>query len=459
MPSASTSPVLNARIERELIRQVFGGWTQYIDGIPFAVVEAILLGGIFPSLGHAPLWRIGVWIALQFCWSCAALLLWRQHRKAEASASPSVWHWRLCVLWFAHGIVFGLVVWTFWDATRPVGQALICTLVLGTMVGAFYSLAPCRIVFAVNLFSLVLTSIFGFAIGGGALSLIQSILFPLFAALMLSYGWQLSSNYRNAVLLRFENEDMARALAFAKAAAEDANRAKSEFLANMSHELRTPLNAVIGFSEVIRDRVLGDAVEKYSEYAGDVVNSARHLLNLINGVLDLAKIEAGKMTFERSFFPISDALSECTRVVRAKAEEKGLALILDDECTACIVYADATAVRQMLLNLLSNAIKFTAHGEVRIGAALADDAIEIAVSDTGCGIDPDVLPRLFSPFERADNAFAASQGGTGLGLALVRHLVEVHGGTCHVESTPGEGTTFRLRLPIMSALDSQSAAA
>ncbi len=459
MQPAPPSPVLSARIERELIRQVFGCWATYIDGIPFAVLEAFLLGGVFPSLGRTPFWRVAVWIGLQLCWSGAALLLWRGYRRAESAASLSEWHWRLCMLWFAHGVIFGIVIWAFWDPTRPIGEVLVSTLVLGTMVGAFFQLAPCRIVFAVNLFSLVLTSMVGFAFGGGTLALTQCILFPLFAALMLSYGWQFSNKYRNAVLLRFENEDMAHALAFAKATAEDANRAKSEFLANMSHELRTPLNAVIGFSEVIRDRLLGDSVEKYSEYAADVVNSARHLLSLINGMLDLAKIEAGKMTFEYSFFPISDVLAECVRVVRVKAEEKGLVLVFQDECAACVVQADATAVRQMVLNLLSNAIKFTQQGEIRIAATLIEGGVEIAVADTGCGIDPDLLPRLFSPFERADNTFAASQGGTGLGLALVRHLVEAHGGSCSVQSTPGQGTTFRLRLPIMSSFAPSSVAA
>jgi signal transduction histidine kinase len=458
-PSASSPQVLNGRIERELIRQVYGGWSQYIDGIPFAVLAVVLMSGLFHSLGHASLPRMAAWFVLQLAWSAGAVCLWRNYRRSESRTTLKVWHRQLCVLWFAHGIIWGLVVWTFWDPLRPVGQALICSMILGTMVGAFYTLAPCRIVFATNLVSLLVTSVVGFAFGGGALAAVQAILFPLFAGLIFSYGWQLSGKYRHAVLLRFENEDMAHALALAKSAAEEASRAKSQFLAHMSHELRTPLNAVIGFSEVIRDRVFGEgALDKYSEYAGDVVDSARHLLNLINGVLDLAKIEAGKMAFERSVFPIGDVLAECVRVVQARADEKSLALVFDDACGSAAVFADSTAMRQMVLNLLSNAIKFTAEGEVRLTARLENGVIAITVSDSGCGIPADMLPRLFSPFERADNSFAASQGGTGLGLALVRHLVEAHGGTCAVESTPGKGTVFRLHLPIVRAISRSVAA-
>jgi two-component system cell cycle sensor histidine kinase PleC len=245
---------------------------------------------------------------------------------------------------------------------------------------------------------------------------------------------------------------MARALSLAKSAAEEANRAKSQFLANMSHELRTPLNAIIGFSEVIRDRILGEnAEEKYSDYAADVVNSGKHLLNLINQVLDLAKIEAGKMTFEATDFFISNLLSECARAAQIKAQEKHLAVIVDDHCAGTLVHADETAIRQILLNLVSNAVKFTDCGEVRLSARHSGDVLEIEVADTGVGISEAVLERIFAPFERADNSFSAAQSGTGLGLAMVMRLVEQHAGTCTVKSAPGQGTTFALRLPIVSA--------
>jgi two-component system cell cycle sensor histidine kinase PleC len=267
---------------------------------------------------------------------------------------------------------------------------------------------------------------------------------------MLSYGWQASAKYRRAVALRFENEHLVRVLAHAKRSADDANMAKSRFLANMSHELRTPLNAIIGFSEIIRDRMFGnDASDKYAEYAGDVVSSAQHLLNLINGILDLAKIEAGKMAFERTQFAVRPLLSDCARAMRVRASEKNLELSLEDETEGCTVHADETAIRQIVLNLLSNAVKFTAEGSVRLAVRTTGPILQIEVSDTGGGIPESVLQRMFIPFERGDNTFSAAQGGTGLGLALVYRLAEAHGGSCEVESTPRLGTTFRISLPIV----------
>ncbi|HEX4079252.1 MAG TPA: HAMP domain-containing sensor histidine kinase [Rhizomicrobium sp.] len=276
----------------------------------------------------------------------------------------------------------------------------------------------------------------------------------------MSYGWQLSGKYHRAVALCFENESMARALAHAKHAAEESSLAKSRFLANMSRELRTPLNAIIGFSEVIRDRKLGDsAAVKYSEYADDVVASARHLLSLINRILDLAKIEAGKMAFESSLFPIGEMLAECARSMEAAAAGKGLALLLDDQCAGRLALGDAAAVRQILLNLLANAVNFTAQGEVRLSARIEGPVLEIEVADTGCGIPEEMLPRILFPFERADNSFVASHSGTGLGLTPVRRLAEAHGGTCKVESAVGKGTVFVIRLPIVSTKEVSHSAA
>jgi two-component system cell cycle sensor histidine kinase PleC len=445
---ASKSP--DPRIDHELVRLVVGSWTQYVDGIPFAVLLAVVLSGIFPAIGHTPFWRALPWIAAQIAWSLAALAFWRGYTTSDVESAYAIWHRRLIALWAVHGAMWALLVPIFWDAHNPTNQAFICANLLGTMVGSFYSLSPCRAVFAANLAALVVTSLIAFAFSGGALATALSVIFPLFAALMMSYGWQMSAKYRRTVELRFQNEDLAHALSLAKIAAEEANRAKSSFLANMSHELRTPLNAIIGFSEVIRDRVLGEgAEEKYSEYAGDVVSSGKHLLSLINQVLDLAKIEAGKMEFEVTDFYISNLLAECARVAQIKAEEKLLAVIVDDHCSGTVVRGDETAIRQILLNLVSNAVKFTDCGEVRLCARSFGNMLEIDVVDTGVGIPEDVLERIFSPFERADNSFSAAQSGTGLGLAMVMRLVEQHEGTCTVESATGCGTTFVLRLPIV----------
>src|SRR5690242_15567570 len=334
------------------------------------------MSGLFPVLGRAPAGAIAIWLGCQILCSVCALMVWRLHQQHERRATNRAWLGRLCIIWGFRGAIWGSLIGTFWAGATPAGQLLLCTLVLGVMVSSFYALAPCRIVFATNLGAILLSVIGSLvAVGGGPFAAMIGIVFPAFALIILSYGLQHSAKYRAAIALRFENEHMTRVLARAKRSAEQANLAKSRFLANMSHELRTPLNAIVGFSEVIRDRMLGEDPEKYSEYAGDVVSSARHLLNLINGVLDLAKIEAGKMAFERTRFAIGPMLADCARAMSARASDKGLPLLLDDKTGDCAVHADETAIRQIVLNLLSNAIKFTAKGEVRLVATVRDSEL------------------------------------------------------------------------------------
>jgi len=458
-PQMPTSENVNSRIERELVRIVFGNWPQYVDGIPFALLVAVLMCGLVPSLGQAPMVWVAAWLALQLAWSVGAVIFWQYHRNHERRATSARWEQRLRLVWALRGVLWGAVILVFWDPARPAGETLLCSVLLAVMVGSFFTLSPCRMVFLVNLACLISAALAGLVVSEGTFARALSLFLPPFGVLIMSYGWQLSSKYRRAVALCFENESMARALAHAKQAAEESSLAKSRFLANMSHELRTPLNAIIGFSEVIRDHKLGEFdAAKYSEYAGDVVVSARHLLGLINRILDLAKIEAGKMAFETSLFPIGEMLTECARSIQAAATGKGLVLILDDRCDGRLAHGDATAVRQILLDLLSNAVNFTARGEVRLSARIEGPMLEIEVADTGCGISEEVLPRIFFPFERGDNSLQALHGGTGLGLTLVRCLAEAHGGTCRVESAVGQRTTFCVGLPIVSAREISEAA-
>jgi two-component system cell cycle sensor histidine kinase PleC len=235
-----------------------------------------------------------------------------------------------------------------------------------------------------------------------------------------------------------------------KAAADQANEAKSSFLATMSHELRTPLNAIIGFSQIIRLQMLGrEASEKYASYAGDIEDSGKHLLGLINQILDLAKIEAGTMALSPSDFDLAVVVDECARSMRIRAEDKGMTLSVAHQHSLIMVSADEMAVRQIVLNLLANAVKFTAQGSVTVALTVRGDAVEIAVTDTGCGIDSAHLARIFQPFEQVDNSLSREHGGTGLGLPIVAKLAEAHGGACSVESTLGVGSRFAVTLPIV----------
>jgi two-component system cell cycle sensor histidine kinase PleC len=249
-----------------------------------------------------------------------------------------------------------------------------------------------------------------------------------------------------------ELADLAHRFESEKLRAEMASKAKSEFLANMSHELRTPLNAILGFSDVMRNSVFGALPAKYSEYANDIHRSGQHLLDLINDVLQMTRIESGRLNLERGPLDIPALVRDAAQVVRPDAQEAGITLKADLGPLP-LAQADRRAVKQVLLNLLSNAIKYTpGGGSVSVEASLKGGQIELAVHDTGVGIPAQELPRIVKPFERIGMARAAGQkGGTGLGLAVSKALVEMHGGTLTIESELNKGTTVRFSLPILAA--------
>jgi len=227
---------------------------------------------------------------------------------------------------------------------------------------------------------------------------------------------------------------------------ETASRHKSEFLANMSHELRTPLNAIIGFSEVMLDRLFGDVNEKQAEYLADIHSSGRHLLSLINDILDLSKIEAGRMELLVSDFALPELLQGSLALMRERATRQGVGLGLHVDPALGVVRADERRVKQVLFNLLTNAVKFTGRGgHVDIAARCVDDGVVVSVSDDGAGIAPEDQARIFEEFVQAGGSGA--QEGTGLGLPLSRRIVELHGGRLSVESAPGRGSTFTFDLP------------
>jgi signal transduction histidine kinase len=227
---------------------------------------------------------------------------------------------------------------------------------------------------------------------------------------------------------------------------ESASRHKSEFLASMSHELRTPLNAVIGFSEVLLDRLFGDLNEKQADYITDIHTSGRHLLALINDILDLSKIEAGRMELQVSDVTLSDVIESSVALMRERATRNGISLQLDVDPGTGVVEADERKLKQVLFNLLTNALKFTDRGgHVDVIARAEADEVVISVRDDGTGIAIADQARIFEEFEQAGGSHA--QEGTGLGLALSRRIVELHGGRLWVESAPGKGSTFTFTLP------------
>jgi signal transduction histidine kinase len=259
-------------------------------------------------------------------------------------------------------------------------------------------------------------------------------------ALLRTFADQAVIAIQNSRLFR-EIQDKSRQL-------EVANQHKSEFLANMSHELRTPLNAIIGFSEVLLERLFGDLNAKQDDYLKDIHSSGRHLLNLINDILDLSKVEAGRMELELSTFDLPSAIANAMTLIRERAQKHGIAMAQDVAPELGEVVADERKFKQILLNLLSNAVKFTPDGgRIDVTARSTDDNIVVAVRDTGIGIAPEDQEAVFEEFRQVGRHYTSKQEGTGLGLALTRRFVELHGGRISVESTPGRGSTFTFTLP------------
>ena len=235
----------------------------------------------------------------------------------------------------------------------------------------------------------------------------------------------------------------------ARETAERQNAGKSRFLANMSHELRTPLNAIMGFSDIMRQRLFGPLSDRYVEYAELVHESGEHLLELINDVLDMSKIEAERFELARESFDVRDAVSAALRLMRGQAERAGIQLRGDLTTDPLAVSADRRAIKQIAFNLISNALKFTPRGQsVTVTVRAGGEMLEIVVADSGVGIAPQDLERLGKPFEQAGDA-DRRQAGSGLGLSLVRAFARLHGGDMVIESVLGEGTTVTVRMPVL----------
>jgi two-component system cell cycle sensor histidine kinase PleC len=231
--------------------------------------------------------------------------------------------------------------------------------------------------------------------------------------------------------------------------AQEANAAKSLFLANMSHELRTPLNAIIGFSQIIRDGLVGVSPEKSAEYAGDIHDSAVLLLDLISDILDMSKLEANKAVVEAREVDVTPMIASCIRLVRQRAQEVGIKIVQRIDTDLPLLHADERMVKQVLLNLLSNAIKFAPRaGAVLVTArAGAQGGMEISVADSGIGIPQGELANLFRPFFQVQSPRVQKAQGTGLGLAISKRLIELHDGRIGIASVEGKGTTVTVALP------------
>ena len=252
----------------------------------------------------------------------------------------------------------------------------------------------------------------------------------------------------NQAAISLENARLYEDLGTSNAQLLQASRLKSQFLASMSHELRTPLNSIIGFSKVLLNRLDGELNDKQEAYVRSVHNSSTHLLQLISSILDISRIEAGKLDLRHEPIEVSELVDECVEISTPLTRGKPLKLEADVPLELPRLHGDRTKIKQVLLNLLSNAVKFTAGGRITVRVRHEEAAVHVSVTDTGVGIRKADLPRLFEPFERLENPLARQAGGTGLGLAISKKFVELHGGQMWVESRENAGSTFHFTLPL-----------
>ncbi|HLI12659.1 MAG TPA: ATP-binding protein [Alphaproteobacteria bacterium] len=433
------------RIARDLADIVYASpWPTLVMVIVAAFTTAVLWHAVEPA-------AIAAWMAAVLAFSGVRVALWRAYRTARA-AGKAVEHWprRFAMAMLALGCLWGALAAVLALSDDVLLHAYVCIAAAGLAAGAVCTY-PAHVP-AVDLFiwPMLVPLAAAAAWWGDAAYLALACLTLVFAAALSLLARRAHRNIVAALETKHEKEALAQALIIARDEAEMASRAKSEFLATMSHELRTPLNAIIGFAEIMRDELFGPlGSPRYAAYARDIHGSGRHLLSLINDILDLSKIEAGRFTLAEEAVDVAAVVRGSAHVLAERAQAGGLDLALELPERPPMLRADARALQQVLLNLITNAVKFTeAGGRVTVRADLAPaGGLVISVADTGIGIAPADLARALEPFGQIETAANRRHQGTGLGLPLAKKLVEAHGGTFTIASEPGVGTVASALFP------------
>ena len=384
-------------------------------------IPAFALAG--SPFGSVPVWRLGLAEILQFLSAGFAVFVYRRYRQVDDGQLDRV-HVLLVFGQTLFSTVWGVIAFLVWLPGNPVNQVFIVMLMAVVSYSVVFSRSMLMSLLAAGFVAqggLILTRLLT---AGGP---IAHVMAPVLIAYTL-YLWLMgqASNRRIGAMIaaRIANEDLATALRQARDdamkkryEAETANASKTAFLANMSHELRTPLNAILGFSDIIAHQSMGPGeMERYAAYAADINSSGAHLLSLINDMLDVAKIESGRMEIEPRWIDPRDAMESVSRLMGARASQKSQSLAAEFPGATPLVFADERAFRQMLLNLLSNAVKFTPErGHITLACGASEGGLEVVVSDDGPGIPEDKLARVLEPFSQVNNRFDREAGGTGTG--------------------------------------------
>jgi two-component system cell cycle sensor histidine kinase PleC len=411
--------------------------------------------GLFPILGTISGLQFAVIMAVQLAISFAGKFIHNGYRRDKTQSAN--WLYRIAVYQAAAGVGWGSFAWLTWSD----GNLLNNILVTMTMCGIIWAYAFSRAMHAGVYFSGVtptaLMTIARIVYSGTDIALPLSLIVAITFLIVYIFTYTVRRQVEIQLRTRFANDDLAVDLRDARDEAlrkrfeaEAANASKTTFLANMSHELRTPLNAILGFSELISTEAFGPVgTPRYGEYARDINASGAHLLSLINDILDIAKIESGKMEILPTLIDPRAAIESAMNIVQVRIAERRHTLTVDIDERLDALYSDERAFKQIVINLLSNAIKFTPEGG-NVSVSLqrtGDGGFELCVADDGPGIPAGLLDHIFMPFNQIDNRYSRQAGGTGLGLSLVRGLAELHGGRAWIESDAGKGVRAHVSFP------------
>jgi two-component system cell cycle sensor histidine kinase PleC len=419
-------------------------------------VAALCSFGVF---GHVALSRtIFLPVAVAVAIVAMSLMASAYQRYNETEGDTEIWFHCFVTLQVVGSLAWGLLPWLCWEPGNGLNHMFLAAATMAVVAALVVSRGSNMNMYVASLAPVSVMISGRFLLSSRPADLVVGVLAPFIALQLWRTGSPLVLRMEEDSRLRFKVEDLARELEEARDdalrkrfEAETANASKTAFLANMSHELRTPLNAILGFSEIIAQECFGPVgSERYRDYAGDIHSSGAHLLSLINDLLDVAKIEAGRMDIAAHELDTARVFDIALKLIGAKAREKDQQLVIAVEESAPPLWADERAIKQMLINLVSNAVKFTPNGgriEV-IGSRAVNGDFQIMVRDNGPGIPRDKLDNIFTPFNQVDNRFDRQAGGTGLGLALVRGLAELHGGRAWMESEFGKGCSVFVTIPV-----------
>jgi two-component system cell cycle sensor histidine kinase PleC len=417
----------------------------------WAALMCGLLGGLVPQLGTTPFYITWLWPVFCLGMASAVYILADYVKQAAEEADLDGPHW-VKVVAAAHVVVTGtwcLVTVIFWDPNNAINHCFLVAVAIAASA-LFLTSRSGQFVMVVCATLPNLGMIWLHLIRGELwIDQVLAVVLPIWAMQLHFEAWRSCRIVAQAHRTRFEMETLACEFSRARDEAASGNRAKSVFLANMSHELRTPLNAILGFAEILSTKALGHiSPERQQEYVGHIMRSGRHLLALINDVLDIAKIDAGKLVLDKRWIDGGAVLRDCTAAFADQAAAGGVALAGSTSPEDLKLFADERAFRQIVSNLLSNAVKFTPPGgKIMARLAVVDEGAMLSIRDTGCGIPADQLPVIFQPFEQVGKGYGRAHGGTGLGLALVRSLTDLHGGTCRIDSEVDMGTLVTVFIP------------